>query len=116
MRRKPEEDKPMLLPASREIVREIKMMQDNFLLCRSRVGSQNLGRQLASRRELSTDATLAYSWSAAERAVLGEAEQSDSVTAAPDSVWNAHDAVDCNCSNLTLYLSAVFGCITQNRD
>ena len=38
------------------------------------------------------------------------------MTAAPDSVWNAHDAVDCNCSNLTLYLSAVFGCITQSQD
>ena len=57
----------MLLPASRKNVREIKMMQDSFLMCRSRVGSQNVGRELTSGRELSTDAILAYIWSAAER-------------------------------------------------
>lgn len=31
-------------------------------------------------------------------------------TAEPESVWNAQDAVDCNCSNLTLYLSAALRC------
>jgi hypothetical protein len=74
--------------------------------------------------ELSTNAKLAHSQSATYRCAVVEEWRVNidtvfeivyihNATAEPEAVWNAQDAVDCNCSNLTLYLSAALRCEMQ---